>query len=67
MPDLTITLKGGSSCPVADVAMIIQVALTNRGLNVEIEVPKSPTDEWKHGRDGFLSDETVVIRYEGNL
>ena len=65
MSDLTITLTGGSSCPLAEVAMIIQVALTNHGLNVEIELPKTSTDEWKHGWDGFLSNESVVIRYDG--
>lgn len=66
MPDLTITLQGGSSCPLCEVAAIIQEALASKGLRVTIEVPPIaayPDNEWDNGWDGFLDNETVVIRY----
>jgi len=62
--DLVITLRGGSSRPLCEVAQIIHDALAEKGFQVLVDIPEEPTDEWTYGWDGMLEDESVVIRYD---
>lgn len=65
MADLTITLQGGSSMPLHEVAEVIREALADFGwLSVQVERPPADSDTWDHGWDGLLEDETVLIRQD---
>lgn len=60
MADLTITLQGGSSMPMRDVAETIREVLAGFGWqSVQIE---EPSGGWEEGWDGLLEDETILIR-----
>jgi len=62
-PQLVITLEGGSSVPLSDVAQeIVDTLETKLGMNVTLNTPPEGTKCWREGWDGFVSEESVAVR-----
>jgi len=63
-PNLLVTLIGGCSHPLNELAEKIGNVLSDAGLNVTVEPPTQHSDEWEYGWDGFTSEERATVRLE---